>query len=369
MSSLLVWKERLQNLYAKYATFVDKGLQFVLAFLTFYFINTNIGAVKMLEQPLTELVLAAICAFLPPIFTVLISAVLVLAHIAASSIGIFAVMTAFYLFMFIFYFRFAPKTAIVLLLVPICFLFKIPYVIPIACGLLGTPILAVPAAFGTIIYFMIHQLHISSAVILGAEGMMGQITMFSRKVFQNKEMWLMTAAFVLCILVVSVIKRRGFEYAWKIAVATGTILNLAVVMGGCMAFDIQISFVQVILGMILSAVLCLVLELFVFSVDYSRTETVEFEDDEYYYYVKAVPKVSLSAPEKTVKKINYRKKTSSSNEPTKREHAKQETMQEEAYRTSDFTEDEILLAKQLQDDMDIEAFLKEELARGFSEKE
>ena len=45
------------------------------------------------------------------------------------------------------------------------------------------------------------------------------------------------------------------------------------------------------------------MKLFFFSVDYSRTENVQFEDDEYYYYVKAVPKVGVQMPEKQVKHI------------------------------------------------------------------
>jgi hypothetical protein len=48
----------------------------------------------------------------------------------------------------------------------------------------------------------------------------------------------------------------------------------------------------------------IVLRFFVFNVDYSRTEKVQFEDDEYYYYVKAVPKVTVTRPEKKVKKIS-----------------------------------------------------------------
>lgn len=31
---------------------------------------------------------------------------------------------------------------------------------------------------------------------------------------------------------------------------------------------------------------------------------MQFEDDEYYYYVKAVPKMTVAAPTNTVKKIN-----------------------------------------------------------------
>ncbi len=45
------------------------------------------------------------------------------------------------------------------------------------------------------------------------------------------------------------------------------------------------------------------MEFLFFCVDYSRTENIQFEDDEYYYYVKAVPKVGVSAPEKKVKHI------------------------------------------------------------------
>ena len=51
-----------------------------------------------------------------------------------------------------------------------------------------------------------------------------------------------------------------------------------------------------------------IIQFFEFNVDYNRTEKVQFEDDEYYYYVKAVPKVNVSTPERTVKRINQQKR-------------------------------------------------------------
>jgi hypothetical protein len=45
----------------------------------------------------------------------------------------------------------------------------------------------------------------------------------------------------------------------------------------------------------------LVVEFFCFMVDYTRIESVQFEDDDYYYYVKAVPKVTVSDSLRTVK--------------------------------------------------------------------
>ena len=59
----------------------------------------------------------------------------------------------------------------------------------------------------------------------------------------------------------------------------------------------------------MAIVVGLILELFFFTVDYARSESLQFEDDEYYYYVKAIPKVSVSTPEKTVKRINERQET------------------------------------------------------------
>ena len=73
---------------------------------------------------------------------------------------------------------------------------------------------------------------------------------------------------------------------------------------GDLLLDTKISILWLILGSIIAVLVAKVLEFFVFNVDYSRTERVQFEDDEYYYYVKAVPKVNVVPAAKTVKKIN-----------------------------------------------------------------
>ena len=59
--------------------------------------------------------------------------------------------------------------------------------------------------------------------------------------------------------------------------------------------------------------------------DYTRAEHLQFEDDEYYYYVKAIPKVSVAVREKTVKKINVRQEVEAAKtEKTSNNAAKQE---------------------------------------------
>ena len=70
-----------------------------------------------------------------------------------------------------------------------------------------------------------------------------------------------------------------------------------------LAYDTHISIGLLIVGMVISLLIAKVLQFFCFNVDYSRTEYVQFEDDEYYYYVKAVPKNSVAQAKKKVKKI------------------------------------------------------------------
>ena len=43
-----------------------------------------------------------------------------------------------------------------------------------------------------------------------------------------------------------------------------------------------------------------------FNLDYSRTERLQFEDDEYYYYVKAVPKALVAGSDKQIKRFGGR---------------------------------------------------------------
>ena len=72
---------------------------------------------------------------------------------------------------------------------------------------------------------------------------------------------------------------------------------------GNMALGTGVSYVSIAVSACLGILVGLVLEFLFFSVDYSRTENIQFEDDEYYYYVKAVPKIGVSVPEKEVKHI------------------------------------------------------------------
>lgn len=308
MDNLYVIKGQLQQVYAKYSKFIDKGVQFVLALAAFYMINHDLGFMSLLSNPLITLGLAVICAFLPMIVTVLAAAVLILVQMAAVSLGIMAVTAAVFVIMFVFYVRFSPKTALVILLTPLAFLFHIPYVIPVAFGLVGAPSSVVAIICGTIVYYMIDYVKTSASALEsgGATAMISQLMTYLQQVFQNKEMIITIIAFVIVLFLVYQVRRMAISHAWKSASAAGAVVSIVIMAAGSAALDVKISYPELILGNVAAVIVGLILELLFFAVDYSRTESVQYEDDEYYYYVKAVPKIVVAAPEKTVKRINRR---------------------------------------------------------------
>ena len=123
-------------------------------------------------------------------------------------------------------------------------------------------------------------------------------------------MFVAILAFTVCLLLVYNLRMRAADQAWKIAIGAGVISELVLFIAGDLAFGVHTDYLTLILGSAVSVVIGMALEFMIFSVDYSRTQRMQFEDDEYYYYVKAIPKIVVSAPEKTVKKINERQEWS-----------------------------------------------------------
>ena len=309
MSTLLVWREKLQKIYAKYSTYILKALQFLTGLIVFGLINSNIGFMEMASSVFCTAGLAVVCTFFPMMIMVIAATALILVHFYALSMPIAIVSLAIFLLMYIFYFRFTPKKAWIVILSAIAFSLKIPFVIPVVFGLMGTPIWIVPAAFGIMSYYMIDYVKDSATALRSADAdsMADSLMNFTKQMFTNKEMWLMIIAVVIGILVVNLVRTRAVDHAWKIASAAGAVVSVIISAAGSIALGTDISYVTVVISAVLGIAAGLVLEFLFFSVDYSRTENIQFEDDEYYYYVKAIPKVGVSAPEKEVKHITGRR--------------------------------------------------------------
>ncbi len=305
MAQLLLIREQIKSIYSRYEAFIVPALKFLLALAMMIFINDNAGYAERLSGAAVTVLVALFCSFLPLNFIVIISGVFILLHLYALSLEAVLVVGALVFLMFLLYFRFAPKDTVLLLLTPILFAMKMPYVIPLSAGLVGTPASIVSVGCGVVIYYALTYVA-SIAPVLAAsdsESIFEKIRMLIDAIIQNKEMLMVIVAFSATILIVYLIRRLPVDHSWTIAIITGTLMNILIILIGDLKYNTYISIAGLIFGSIVSVLVSIVLKFFVFNVDYGRTERVQFEDDEYYYYVKAVPKNTVAIPNKKVKKI------------------------------------------------------------------
>lgn len=309
MTGLLVFREQLKKFYSKYEVYITPASKFLLALIALLVINGSIGYMSELKSFAVVMVLSLMCSFLPTNFIIMVAALVTLGHLYKFSIECAVVALAVFLLLFILYFRFSPKDTLVVILTPICFALKIPYVIPLAVGLVGTPFSVVSVASGIIVYWMLNYMNASASVLSTFEedGALEKFRYVIDGLLGNRAMFVTIVAFVVTLLVVYFIRRLSVDYAWTIAIITGALLDILILLFGDLMYNTNLSIIGLILGNLVAGAAAKALEFFVFNVDYSRTERVQFEDDEYYYYVKAVPKISVARPEKQVKQINSQK--------------------------------------------------------------
>lgn len=305
MTALLEFKQKIKGLFAQYEVYVMPLLKFVLALIYFVWINSNMGYMRALDNIFIVLILSLICSVLPTGMIVFAGCAMMVLHCYALGIEVAGFMLVILLFMLILFLRFSAGKNIVMVFTPLAFAFDLPALLPIGCGLLSSPVSALPAAGGVIVYYFVRYVRVQSQVLTGQDTqMIDNLTLLSDGIMKNGEMWLMLITFVVVILAVQLIRTRQFDYAWRIAIIAGGVIYLVLVLAGSMYFGISVSIVSQIIFTVIAVLLGIVLEFFVFGGDYTRTERLEYEDDEYYYYVKAVPKALVATSERSIKKIN-----------------------------------------------------------------
>lgn len=310
MTTLLVAKQYIKIFISKYEVYLKPLMKLILALTSLMMINGKIGYMHRIDNISLVLILSLMCSFMPMNFIIFVAAAFIVLHLYALSLECAAIALVIFLVMFLLYFRFSPKDTLVVLLTPMCFLLKIPYTIPLTMGLLGTPTSAVSVGCGVIISYLINYVADSATALSGmdAEDIATRFRFIIDGLINNKQMMITIAAFAITIILVYFIKRMSVNYAWTIAIIAGALVDVMVLLVGDLILDINVSIGGIIVGTIFSVLIAKVVEFFAFHVDYNRTENVQFEDDEYYYYVKAVPKITVAAPSRTVKRINTSKK-------------------------------------------------------------
>lgn len=304
--TILELRARILHFLQKFQLVVEPIIKFVIAYAVFHSINNAIGHQQQLMSLPAELLLSLLGTFTPPVLLVLLAALVALVHVYAASPFLAILVAIFMAILYCFIARFSGKFGYAVLAVPVLFLLKIPYVVPLILGLVAAPTAIIPVACGVIIYRMFAV--ISSVALVGDKMAIEDILLLYIDVIDrlvaDKQMLITIAVFFVMILVMYLMRKLSIEYVFEISVAVGAIVCILGFLIADVVFQTEVDIISMVFGTVGSMLIALVFQFFRLALDYTAVERVQFEDDDYYYYVKAVPKINLTVPQRSVKRIS-----------------------------------------------------------------
>lgn len=311
LTKLIVFRESLRKIYARAGLYIRHILTFVLAFFSMLIIEKSISTKSIIANPLMCFVLALISAFFPINVAVIVTTIYMIILLFGMSVELAIIAVFVILIVYLLYFRFSPRTGFVILLAPLLFFMKIPYLIPVVVALTVGMEGIVPTVSGVFIYYLIDfaSSYSNAITTLDADNALQNITFIFNNILTNKELVVVEVSFAVAITFIFFVRRLSVNHAWTIAILAGTALDAIIQVIAFAVIGVEYNVVMMIVGHILAIAVGFILHFFVFCVDYSATEILQFEDDDYYYYVKAVPKITIASKDVKVKKINERQET------------------------------------------------------------
>mgnify|MGYP003288910139 CR=1 FL=1 len=308
VEKLLLVRERLQAVYGRYSAVIKPFGRFLITFSTLLIIRKCVG----IELFSDVLILAAVSfagAWLPTGMNILLVALTTLFNLSALSLEVTLTVGILMIAMFCINYAVRPEMNLLVLLLPVCHFLKIPYAAVLIAGMTGTVLEIMPVISGTVFYYILTYIgkNANAYTSAGTLDPLQKFTQLMSGLMNHDEMWLMCITLGVILIVTRVINKLRLDYAKQIAPGAGLAAGLLVSLIGVFSMDIRISVVSLILGMAGSVLLAYAAQFILLPLNYLQTEYVQFEDDDYYYYVKAVPKMAISRPELQVKKLNIRK--------------------------------------------------------------
>ena len=317
MKLLLRLRGRFVSFYKKHIFVVGYFLRLVFVLIVLLLFRPRMEYNELLSQTWFVLAFSVVSAFIPTRFLPLTVIAYISFQIMSLSTGIGAAVLIVLIVMYLLYFRINPDYALLIILLPAFTMIRLPLLAVLVLAL-TTPFNSIFAVLaGHITYYLIHYVDINAAVFSGIidslESEVTELNMLGIMVygfFTYKEFLYSTFTVLAVFVITYYVKKIYINRSNDMAAVIGTGTYIIFMIAFNLAFNTitVVRLATIVVGSIVSLILALLAENIALPLDYSRTEFLEFEDEEYYYYVRAVPKTNLDREVVSVKQINRRVK-------------------------------------------------------------
>ncbi len=310
MQRLQTWRLVGQRILAAGDPYIVMAAKAVTALTVLLSINAAFPYRALLSRGLIVAAVSLLCSILPWTYITVFGVLFVLGQLSALSLEAFVFFLVIAVILAVLSYVTLPGCGILLALLPVLLSWKIPTAAVLLAGLFGGITAFVSVAGGTAVYYVLKLIADNAAVLSGeqtvtASGetvstLVQRLLLLVKGVLGHEEMLAAVLVFGLTTLLVHLLSRADVDYARVIAVGAGAVFCPALMMAASQLAGVRMSAGTVFLSAFVGLLVSLAALFLTVSLDYPHTEKVRFEDDDYYYFVKAVPKIKL--PEEQAKK-------------------------------------------------------------------
>ena len=185
------------------------------------------------------------------------------------------------------------------------YVLQCPFVVPLEMALLGGANDIVSVACGGVLSFYLKEAHDNAALFsdTGTSQALTAAQLITDNMISNPLFYVYMSALIVMFLTVYTIRGMNITNSWMVGVFAGSAAEFIIMLSGYLFLGMSDRILMLVIFNIMYVITGVMTTLVFLDLDYGRIEKVQFEDDDYYYYVTAVPKIRLAEEEKEIKTI------------------------------------------------------------------
>ncbi|OOB77876.1 MAG: hypothetical protein BEN19_01120 [Epulopiscium sp. Nuni2H_MBin003] len=294
---ILLMRQSFLKFYKMYENPIVMISKFILMVCILNSINDVFGISTTINNIWVTLTLSIIAIFIQPSAILTISMFVVVYHVSSLSLILGATIAAVCIATYVLYIRLFPKESLIIifavLLLPVDAVYVVPLVSALFCGVSGIAAIAIGCLFSSLFAQLPLLMGFTNLAEISAETVEFVLVTLLRNTIFNTQMLTVITILSVVFLMVYIIRLQGIDYANYIAVCVGGVVSSLGFLIAELLLRTQVNIILMIFMTILSVFLANFISFLSIVLDYSRAETVQFEDEANYYYVKVVPKIEL----------------------------------------------------------------------------
>ena len=301
--SLLRFRKKAQSLFTEGNLYIVMAAKTAAALTVLLSINAAFPYRAVLSRGLIVAAVSILCSILPWNYITVFGLLFLLGQLSALSVEAALFVLVLAVALAVLSYVTLPGGSILWALLPVLISWKIPAAAVFLAGMFGGVTAFVSVGSGTLVYYVLKLIADNAGVLSGVQSVTAEGTEVTTLVqrllllvegfLNNEEMIITLIVFCLTALLVHFLSRVDADCARVIAAAVGAVFCPSLLLAAYHYAKLGTAAGKTVLDALLGLVITLAVWFFAENLDHSRTEKVQFEDDDYYYYVKAVPKIRL----------------------------------------------------------------------------